>query len=562
MSRDLTRREVLALIGAGGALGAGTTAPRTLPDTPDALLAHAVERNDAAAGRLLAAQVTNRSDPRAGSVEDEHTLHQPWSASGVIETLTASFVHPRSRYHGERAVLERIHLAAAFLERSQRPSGNIDLFISNFDSPPDTAFVVHGVATAATIAVRHGERHILDLLRPFLVRAGGGIVVGGVHTPNHRWVICSALAQLHELFPDPRYVLRIDEWLAEGIDIDADGQYTERSTLTYNTVINRALVVMAKKLARPALLDPVRRNLSALPYLLHGDGEIVTEISRRQDQYMRGGIEGYWFPLTYLAVADGDSQFATMARDAAREGVALPALMEYPELLAPLPASAPLPDDFERRFDEVGIARIRRGPLSATLVLGGSSRLLTLRRGGAVLEGVRFASSFFGKAQFVPEDVEKRDDAYVFRQQLEAPYYQPLGQQVTAQTWAATRPLRAQSEVNRLEQAAEIAEVPGGFRVRVRAHGTTGVPVAVEIGFREGGELEGCREVPGRAGCFLLERGMGAYRAGGGRIRFGPGAAAHGYVQLRGAEPKLPGQRVYLTGFTPFDHTLTLVCES
>jgi hypothetical protein len=561
MMRDLTRREALGLLGAGGAIGAVPRVGLRAAEAPDALLARAVEKNDAKADRLIAAQVADPGDPRAGSVQDEHSLHQPWSAAGVVETLTASFVHPRSRLHGDRGVLERIRLAVGFLERAQRRSGNIDLLISNFDSPPDTAFVVHGVASAAAIAARASERHLVDLLRPFLVKAGGAIVVGGVHTPNHRWVVCSALAQLHELFPNPSYVRRVDEWLAEGIDIDADGQFTERSTLTYNTVINRALVVMATKLRRPELLDPVRRNLRALPYLLHGDGEIVTEISRRQDQYMRGGIAGYWFPLACLAVTDQDAQFATMAREAAADGVELAALMEYPELLEPLPAPAPLTDDFEKPFTEVGIARIRRGAMSATLVLGGSSRLLTLRSGGAVVEGVRFATSFFGKAQFVPVSVEKREGTYHFRQLLEAPYYQPLRQTVTAQTWAATRPTRMQSEINRLEQTAEITEITGGFRVRVRAHGTEGVPLAVEIGFREGGRLEGCREVPGRPGCFLLEQGTGVYRANGGRIRLGPGTAAHAYVQLRGAEQKLPGDSVYLTGFTPFDWTFTLACE-
>jgi hypothetical protein len=249
-----------------------------------------------------------------------------------------------------------------------------------------------------------------------------------------------------------------------------------------------------------------------------------------------------------------------MAREAAGEGVRLPALLEYPELSQPLPASGPLPVDFERPFSEVGIVRIRRGALSATLVLGGSSRLLTLRQGGAVMEGVRFATSFFGKAQFIPETAEKRGSTYHLGQSLEAPYYQPLRQQVTPKTWAALRPTRRQSEINRLEQSAEISEVPGGFRVRVRAHGTGGVPLAIEIGFREGGTLEGCREIPGSPGSFLLERGTGVYRAGTSRIRFGPGGAAHGYVQLRGAEPKLPAQSVYITGFTPFDETLTFEC--
>ena len=67
--------------------------------------------------------------------------------------------------------------------------------------------------------------------------------------------------------------------------------------------------------------------------------------------------------------------------------------------------------------------------------------------------------------------------------------------------------------------------------------------------------------MPGAPGSFVLERGSGIYRAGKNEIRFGPGAAPHRYVQLRGAEPKLPGQSVYITGFTPFDQTLTFECS-
>ena len=133
---------------------------------------------------------------------------------------------------------------------------------------------------------------------------------------------------------------RIDEWLAEGIDIDNDGQFTERSTLVYNIITNRALIVMAAKLRRPELLEPVRRNLHALQYLLHADGEVVSEISRRQDQFTRGTVTGYWFPLTYMAVTDRNGQFATLASRAAPDGARLSALLEYPELSQPLPPSS------------------------------------------------------------------------------------------------------------------------------------------------------------------------------------------------------------------------------
>jgi len=560
MSMDVTRRDLLALMGTAGTLSLSGSGDAQTPAASAPGAASAVERNDAAVRTLLETQLTDPASPSRGCVPDQFGLHSAGSASGVAETLAASFVHPQSAFHHDRVLLDRIRLAAGFLERAQSPQGNIDLLTTNFNSPPDTGFVVHNVATAAAIARLHGAEEIARTLQPFLVRAGAGMAEGGVHTPNHRWVIGSALAQINELFPDPRLVHRIDEWLAEGIDIDRDGQFTERSTLTYNVVTDRALLVMAAKLKRPELLEPVRQNLRALLYLLHADGEVVTEISRRQDQYTRGNTNGYWFPLTYLAVVDRDGQFATLARQA-EGGARLSTLLEYPELSQPLPAGAPLPTDFERSLPDIGLARIRRGPLSATLVLGGSSRFFALRYGDAVIEGVRFASAFFGKGQFVPDSTERRGTTYLLKQALEAPYYQPLAQKVTSENWAPTRAERRQSEICRLEQSAEISEAPAGFRIRLRAEGTPGVPVAVEIALRDGGSLQGARGVTASPGTWVLPGGAGAvYRAGSNQIRFGPGAAAHEYVQVRGAEPPLPGERVYISGYTPFDRTLGFEC--
>lgn len=523
----MTRRHAIRMIGATAALAASA-------QERDPVHVAAIARNDAAVGRLLDSQITDSASPWRGSVPDEFGLHSAGSAGGLIEIMAASFVEPQSRFSRDSALVARIRAAAAFLERSQSSQGNIDLLSTNFNSPPDTGFVVHGVASAAAIGKLHGAPEITAMLRPFLVKAGGGMAVGGIHTANHRWVVCAALAQVNELFPNPRYTKRIGEWLAEGIDIDSDGQYTERSTLVYNRVVDRSLVMMAAKLGRPDLLDPVRRNLEATLYLLHADGEVVSEISRRQDLNARGNMSGYWFPLAYLALRDNNAQFATLAGQFAPTSASLSALLEYPELSKPLPAPAALPDNFEKHFPEVGIARIRRGPLSATLVLGGSSRFFTLRYGSSVIEAVRFATSFFGKGQFIPTSAEKRGGSYVFRQSLEGPYYQPLAQRVTTRTFGSTRSTRRQSEVCRLEQSAEVTETKNGFRMRVEASGTPGVPLAIEITYRDAASRDA--------------------------IRVGPIVTPHQYTQLRGAEPKIPGETVYITGFTPFDHTILFEC--
>lgn len=541
----LSRRELLA----------GTAALPVVAAADPAV----VKRHDQAVENYLKSQVTDPRSRWRGALADASGLHNPGTAGGCFEAFTAAFLHPGSKFHGSSELVQRMRLAAGHLDRVQHESGNIDLLITNFNSPPDTAFVVVPVAAAANLLRRAGRTELFTLVERFLKKAGAALATGGVHTPNHRWVVCGALAQIHELFPDASYLRRIDQWLAEGIDIDEDGQYTERSTTVYNPICDRAFVTMAAKLNRPELLDPVRRNLDAMLYLLHPGYEVVTEISRRQDQYERGDMGRYWFPLRYLAVKDGNGQYALLADHFAAGHAGLANLMEYPELSAAGPAVKPVPEDYERLLPALGIARIRRGLTSATLVMGGSSRFLALRRGAAVINAVRFASAFFGKAQFRPTEAVRRGGIYDFRQLLEGPYYQPLDppRKVRAGEWESSRRSRRRSEICRLEQAASVREVRNGFEVRVRAAGTDWVPLAIEISLRDGGQLEGCVPVEGVAGAWILPEGSTAvYRAGGDTIRFGPGLRSHSYTQVRGAEPKVPGLSVYLCGYTPVDHTI------
>ena len=212
-----------------------------------------------------------------------------------------------------------------------------------------------------------------------------------------------------------------------------------------------------------------------------------------------------------------------------------------------------------------GITRIRRGKTSATLIHRGSSRWVSLQRGGAVVNAVRFASAFFGKGQFVPAEFERRDGVYLFRQELTGRYLQPVTdpelRPVTPETWGRAAARRLTTQVCRLVQEAKLREISGGFEISILARGTDNVPLAVEINLREGGELTGVDPAPKTAGAFLLGGGNAEYRMGGDVIRFGPGHCEHAYVQVRGAEGKMSGPSVYLTGFTPFEHTLVFAFE-
>ena len=382
-----------------------------------------VRRYDDGVGKALERQITDPKHRYRGIFPDEYGLYYVATGVGIIDSFVSVFLQPQSKFHKNPLMIERAKLAAETLVREQSPDGNIDNPITNFNSPADTAFAVRGLCPITLLASRAGVREVPAMVEPFLKRAGAGLTKGGIHTPNHRWVLCAALAQLHELYQDPSYVRRIDQWIAEGIDMDPDGQYNERSTYVYNPITDAALVVIADKLKRPALLDYVRRNLDSMMYLIHPGYEVVTEISRRQDLNQRGDMGSYWFSLAYMAQLDKNGKYATLARHFAPTRSSLSALMEYPQFTQPEPKLEPVPDNYRRSYPHNRFTRIRRGDLSATVFEQGKSRFLTFRNGGAVINAVRFASAFFGRGQFVPADAKTAGDEIVLTQTLSGPYY-------------------------------------------------------------------------------------------------------------------------------------------
>lgn len=550
-----------------------------MPNTPDAtarLIRHLVARNDETITRTLARQRRDPAAPVLGAVDNAHGIPTAQDTARLIIALACAVHSPDSRWHRDPALNEPLDLATAALVKLQHADGTIDLVETNFHSTPDTAFVLEIITAAAQLlrgADRPDHAAARTALETFIRRGGGALVAGGVHTPNHRWVVCGALARVHALYPDSRYLDRVDQWLAEGIDLDPDGQYTEKSTGVYSPVVNRALLGAARLLNRPELYEPVRRNLAMTLYYVHPDGELVTEASRRQDQYQRVHLSRYYMGYRAMALHDGDGRFAAAARyieQSAPDDLAgeLATFFEEPEWQAELPPGTALPTDYARVFAHSHLARIRRDELSAT-ILARNPTLFALRKGHAALEAVRLASAFFGKGQFEAEELEIADGVYRLRQRLEGPYFQPLpperiepGAPVRMApngTLAVDEPnARATSEVQVLESVVEVRERAGGFTLDFTVTGTDHVPVAIELAFRAGGQLTGVTPVAGTTDAFMLAGDTGTYTAGGDVITFGPGRAENRYTQLRGARPKWAGQSVYLTGSTPFHARLEL----
>ncbi len=524
-----------------------------------------IKQNDEAVERILSRQQSHTDHPFYGGFPDQYDIYHHSSPAGYAKSLVISYISKASIYFKSERVAVVLSLAMDYLLSVQNQQGNIDLLTTNFNSPPDTAFAVEPVSVALTLNRKIASDLLVGFQRKakqFLLKAGDGLTIGGIHTPNHRWVVCRALARINFLFPNSKYIARIDQWLAEGIDIDPDGQYTEKS-IHYSPLVDDCFITIARLLDRPQLYDPVRKNLDMIKYFVHANGEVVTEVSTRQDQYKREDLSRFYFAYRYMAQLDDDEQFSGMATFI-EENVGLEKLsftlshfLELSSLSAVLPRQYELPTNYEKNFSHSKLVRIRRGNLDAS-ILGENYSFFTFFKGEAALQAVRLASAFFGKGQFVSEELVVDNGKYILTQELEGPYYQPhLPENIAPDgDWnKMPRSGRVQSEVQRLRSVITITEQGGAFKIHFDIAGTPRVPLAIELNFREGGKLTGVKDLG--EGSYLLTS-PGTYTMGKDTIHFSPVAASHSWTQLRGALPKLKGMGVYLTGYTPFEFDLSI----
>jgi hypothetical protein len=268
--------------------------------------------------------------------------------------------------------------------------------------------------------------------------------------------------------------------------------------------------------------------------------------------------------------------------------------LEEPLLKQPLPAGGEIPSDYSRVFSGSGVARIRRGNISAT-VYGGSDwplgvgsglasnpTFFTFRKGQAVLQSVRMGGQFFSEGVFRAEGLQADGSQYSLHQRFDVPYYQPLPKKFRNpkgdyrltpardyRFWSKLDfPNRPMSNIQTLDQKVTVVEKQGAFELHFDITGHDRVPFVVELAFRPGGQFEGAlQELSARDGSkvYLLKEGIGRYRVGSDTIEFGPGQAEHQSLNLsgpsyvaHGAVLRAAGTCVYVSGFTPFRKVITV----
>jgi hypothetical protein len=467
--------------------------------------------------------------------------------------------------------------AADFLLKAQRPSGLIDLLSVNYDSSPDTGFTVQALcALIEVVRIRTSKNtwwaQLLEKLECFIRRAIPGLLVGGFHTPNHRWVITSALVQAQALFPDLNVSTTVKAYLAEGFDINDEGEFIERSAGVYDAVCDRSLLCLAEHWHVPDAFEVVRRNLTFNLHLLHSDGTVDTGLSHRQDYGtcpVPGGLIDSYLRSHYhqpnsVFVKAAHTLWEQLADWQPHLTWVCYALFKYGD---PPSVEADLPDNFSIHYSKNGLWRVRRAQLSAS-VYQGTTRLMTLVYGSAELSSVKISQTYFGQyiGRFVSDSMRVDGDSCLLRSEGRSnprrPGYElPLGRPVPHDRWDE---MLNERSIRRLPPALSmlsIREITGGFELHyTTVDGLERVLAQMAFDFPPGGiwETADCQMQPEAGQVIFLKHGIGEMRYGNDVIRIESGACAHSMWQMRDAETAPDHVRILLTFLTPVDHTVQL----
>ncbi|WP_036720746.1 hypothetical protein [Paenibacillus harenae] len=532
-----------------------------------------------------------------------------WPSHGgtpmVMALWASALVNEDSRFYHDRELLLRLEQSAKYMLRFQHGDGTISPPWTNMHSPPDTAFVVSGLAQVYELLDGHGwepARQAAEDIRTFLLRTIPALLTGGCHTPNHRWVITAALGFLYKLTGQPELKERAEQWLAEGIDCTEDGEWTERSNGIYNAVSDIVLIYAAELFDKPELLEPVRRNLRMMAYMIHPDGEVVTDYSGRQDFGSTFDMGNYFLSAKLMASRDREPLFAAIAElagEALKHPGGLPnnallGLLLYPELRSCPVEPATLPDNYKvvvnggfprerylsgmeaaghggriyhsRLHPDYGapVARHRSGATSATVITETNS-FFALRHGAARLLAVQLATSF--EPGFVKlKRLEEQENGYRLTATEKKGYYGPVAERDLPETaggpvspwYLLPHHLREVTHEQQHQVEIELTENVTGWRIRVRCGQPEMLLTQISFVFSKEGALTGEGLEPAAAGTLFWKEGTVRFGAGGDWIELDGGVHEHRAKSLNNTSYPADCQTLIVNLTTPYDKTFDI----
>ena len=530
-----------------------------------------IRDNDRKVKKALRIQNRDAQSAFCGGFPDEDGLYHARYALYLLKNMTAAYCNEQSVYFKDERVAERILSGLSFVERNQHEDGLFDLIKCNFHSAPDTGFNLKELLPCLYYLRDRKrdeyEEQIYDRMYAIAGHAADGLLCGGFHTPNHRWVIASSLVVSADFFGKDEYAKGAESYLAEGIDCNEDGEYAERSAAIYNCVNNNAMIDLGTCTGKEEYFDHAVRNLRMMLTYMEPDGTVFTANSTRQDNGKRSYPSGYYWPYLYLGRKREIPEFVAFANriyELTQENHldAPDCLMEYmthPELIDYESGAGYEPEDFRKLYRESGIVRARKGNFTYTLMKGKSNFLyfsnpsidVALKIGGCICEHRAFQA----------EELIETEDGFRLKQVMHGWYYLPFKEpQGTSDWWKMDHAKREKKLGPDLSIEVEVHEETDGVRVDFHLHGVEGAPFRIEAAVLGADHAEGehfCMQKL-KGGQILAKDGMIRFTNREDCLEIGPGFGTHSYLAgMFGSEGVDPNCfTLYFTDYTEFDRSI------
>lgn len=507
----------------------------------------------------------------------------------VIAQAVRGYYLPGTRYTHDPMLLDyALDLLDAYADKVHE-DGSVDLRQTNFHDPAQCGFIVRDFFCVIEIVYRcseHTEKEELlyAKLLEAIKRHGEAMINLGFHTPNHRWIISSALSIIYKHTGDKRYLETINRFLMEGIDCDENGEYTERSTGVYNFICDKAFSVLGIFMNDPQFFEYPRRNLNLMFSFFEPDGTICTLNSARQDKYSRYRDILYYPIYLFLALEQRNPEFAyyadkfleEMERNSAegRGGFspdAIDLLMARPEIIeryAEIESKAPKADH-TIFLPKSGIARVYKpeSNMTVTVVKQRQPTFLQLQCGSHMIQ-LRFGGSFFGDphSQFRATEIIQTEKGYRMVDDEFAGYRSQLEEKPETSDWhKMDHSKRHFINIQEFRTVMDIEILPDGIALDIDSGACEGVLTKFEIVMDPGGryDTDDTAMVTSGGDYALLKKGRALYTFPDlFSFSIDGGYYSHIYTKgMRGTSTPDGGSfTVAMTGTTPHHNRIEIKC--
>ena len=533
-----------------------------------------IRDNEDRTRKFMRSQNLQEGSPWYGAFAQPDGVYQAKHTIYGINYMTAVYCNEESIYYHDQKVLDSILKAFDYVDSVQHENGLFDYVTCNFFSAPDTAFCVKKLVPVMEYFLFKGEltaeEELLKTRTEKVVHAGArGLLCGGFHTPNHRWAIASMLAVCGKMFHDEELTQACYQYLKEGIDCNEDGEFAEKSAGNYNRINNDAMMQLAEALEDPGYDQYAIRNLKLMLKYWEPDDSVFTANSTRFDKDRLCYPEGYYYEYLTLGIRYEIPEFIAMANYIMKivEEKQIHAqdylmnFMSRPELVAFESDLCGIPTEYRGLYKDSGIARVRRGHYTYT-VMRGKSNFLHVHNGHIKL-AMKIGGSFCEHRAFIAETIEDVNGEFHLHQTMRGWYYLPFEEKPdTSDWWKMDNASRNKKMGPDMDIDVIIRETEDGIDVDIKTSGVEGAPWRVELAFGGIERISNDHMTMPIHGdeILVLKDSYFTVSNANSSMEIGPAFGYHHFTEGKeDSEVKTPGAAtVYMTDYTAFHHVISI----